>query len=259
MSAWRSRRTSEKSGRPLVARLARPALIGAAVSVAPLGGCAGSGGPDGAGTPGTRAAHWRTPREEAATGYWAARTAPTWVRIDRDATFVLAEADADLLALTTDKHVVPQDGSHHDDGPPLSRITWLFAIPTDADEGDRFAFVGAADGGPPQGWALEAGNERPRRVEISGFVTILERTADRLRVDVKAFPIDETDLPDLLEQIECVLVERPGAVATPPIETRTGVPHPPLPPKDPPRRATDAVWPWGEIFGDYPPPKYATK
>lgn len=192
-------------------------------------------------------------------GYWAPLTAPTWVRIDREASFVLAEAEADLLVVQTDKHVARAPGEGADEGPPLSRITWMFAIPTDSGEGDRFAFVGASEGGPPQGWALEAGNVRPRRVEISGFVTVLERSADRIRVDIKAFPIDESELPDLLEQVECVLAPRPGAVAMAPLDTRSGAPLAPIPPKDPPRRRTDAVWPWGELFGDYPPPRYATE
>lgn len=197
--------------------------------------------------------------DDYAVGYWAPLTAPTWVRIDREASFVLAEAEADLLVVQTDKHVARAPGEGADEGPPLSRITWMFAIPTDSGEGDRFAFVGASEGGPPQGWALEAGNVRPRRVEISGFVTVLERSADRIRVDIKAFPIDESELPDLLEQVECVLAPRPGAVAMAPLDTRSGAPLAPIPPKNPPRRGTDAVWPWGELFGDYPPPKYATK
>lgn len=246
--------------RTRAARESFPGAIAALAIAALAGGCAQS---EQAEQAEASAAVTETRRAAAhddyAVGYWAPLTAPTWVRIDRESTFVLAEAEADLLVVQTDKHVARAPGEGADEGPPLSRITWMFAIPSDSGEGDRFAFVGASEEGPPQGWALEAGNERPRRVEISGFVTVLERTTDRIRVDIKAFPIDEAELPDLLEQVECVLAPRPGAVAMTPIDTRSGAPLAPIPPKDPPRRGTDAVWPWGEIFGDYPPPKYATK
>lgn len=194
-------------------------------------------------------------------GFWAPLTAPTWVHVDREASFVLVEAESDLLVVRTDKRALSAGDPSDPDRPgaPISRITWMLSIPADAAEGDRFAFIGAAEGGPPQGWALESGNEAPRKFEVSGFVTILSRDTERMLVDLKVFPLDDDEVPDLLVQVECEMVGRPGAVAVAPLDTRSGVAHAPIPPKLPPRRGVDAVWPWGEIFGDYPPPKYATK
>lgn len=242
MDAHRSRSTM----RARRAIASRSALVLTACAGLGLSACADekSAGATGATTPAPR------PSRPELVGRWTPASAPAFITIEQDTSVALAEGDADLLLLVTEKAETRRS-------PAVSRVTWILEIPSDAIPEDRFAFLGDGSGSAPRGWVIERASTGAgaMRIGLGGFITVLERDEDSMLVDLKLFPIDAPETPDLLEQVVFRLVDRPQAAATPALDTRSGVA---LKAREgpPDRRPTDSVWPFGEIAGEYPPVKH---
>ncbi len=179
--------------------------------------------------------------------YFAPDATPRFVTIDRDPIYTIVRDDhRDLIAF---RAISVSDGQ-----PTGASLTCFINVPANAPlDTPLHLSESAADA---QGWAIiDTPNVERRVAPLSGAVIILSRADDALTAAIDLAIADDDRVPAVQGAAYASLTPRRNSLATPALTTRAGVPHGAPPPTMPERRKTDAVWPWAEIMGDYPPPE----
>ncbi|MGD9693667.1 MAG: hypothetical protein AB7G17_06560 [Phycisphaerales bacterium] len=184
-----------------------------------------------------------TPRYSA---YYAPVSTPRFVTIDRDPIYTFVRDERrDLIAF---RAISVADGR-----PTGASLTCFLNVPADAPLDTPLDLSESPDGA--QGWAIVNTPNVERRVApLTGAIILLSRDNESLTAAIDIAVADDERVPSIQGAAFASLTPRRNAIATPALTTRAGVPHAAPPPKTE-RRKTEAVWPWAEIMGDFPPPE----